>query len=222
VISVRGALGIGRMWHTAMGCRAASGKEACCNRISGPVLLRGDVGAMALQGLFCAGDDSQGCCNAPAYGEEVVATGALEPSPARTGLAGDPEWSLRDVKLCFDSAQDPRPPALPPVRPSSLPRPSSSAPPPASAGSPEPLSKAAVIAGMDAVKPAVMHCYDRFRVRGVVTVNVVIGRDGTVGRAATVGSFAGTPTGACVEAAVKAARFPPSQGLSTPYPYRLE
>jgi len=104
-----------------MGCRAASGKEACCNRISGPVLLRGDVGAMALQGLFCAGDDSQGCCNAPAYGEEVVATGALEPSPARTGVADDPEWSLRDVKLCFDSAQDPRPPASPPILPSSLP-----------------------------------------------------------------------------------------------------
>jgi hypothetical protein len=124
-------------------------------------------------------------------------------------------------------AQDPRPPASPPVPASSLPTPSPAtpsppAPPPAVAGSAEPLSKAAVIGGMDAVKPAVMRCSDRFRVRGVVTVNVVIERDGSVGRAAAVGSFVGTPTGACVEAAVKSARFPPSQGLTTPYPYRLE
>jgi hypothetical protein len=53
-------------------------------------------------------------------------------------------------------------------------------------------------------------------------VNVVIGKNGKVTSAAVTGKFAGTPTGACVEKAVKTATFPPSDGLSTPYPFQLK
>ena len=43
-------------------------------------------------------------------------------------------------------------------------------------------------------------------------VNVVIGKNGKVTTATVTGKFAGTPTGACVEKAVKTASFPPSDG----------
>ena len=53
-------------------------------------------------------------------------------------------------------------------------------------------------------------------------VNVVIGKNGKVTTATVTGKFAGTPTGACVETAVKTASFPPSDGFSTPYPFQLK
>ena len=64
-------------------------------------------------------------------------------------------------------------------------------------------------------------CYARFAVPGTAMVNVVIAKRGHVASAAVTGKFAGTPTGACVEAAVKTARFPRSNGFSTPYPFQL-
>jgi hypothetical protein len=75
---------------------------------------------------------------------------------------------------------------------------------------------------MNAVRPAVADCYAAYAVPGLAMVNVVIGRNGKVSRAFVTGRFAGTPTGACVEAAVKTAVFPPSDGLSTPYPFMLK
>ena len=53
-------------------------------------------------------------------------------------------------------------------------------------------------------------------------VNVVIGKTGKVTSATVSGKFAGTPTGSCVEKAVKSASFPPSDGLQTPYPFQLK
>jgi hypothetical protein len=53
-------------------------------------------------------------------------------------------------------------------------------------------------------------------------VNVVILKSGKVGSATVTGKFAGTPTGSCVEKAVKGAAFPPSDGLTTPYPFNLK
>ncbi len=91
--------------------------------------------------------------------------------------------------------------------------------PAASAG---PLSKGAVVAGMNSVKPKVAACYSEFKVQGMAMVNVVIGKSGKVTSATVSGKFAGTPTGACVEKAVKSANFPPSDGLQTPYPFQLK
>jgi predicted Zn finger-like uncharacterized protein len=84
-----------------------------------------------------------------------------------------------------------------------------------------PLAKSAVVAGMNSVKPKVAACYNEFKQGGMAMVNVVIGKNGKVTSATVTGKFAGTPTGSCVEKAVKSATFPPSEGLSTPYPFQL-
>ena len=84
-----------------------------------------------------------------------------------------------------------------------------------------PLAKSAVVAGMNGVKPKVQACYNEFKQQGMAMVNVVIGKSGKVSSATVSGKFAGTPTGACVEKAVKSASFPPSEGLTTPYPFQL-
>lgn len=84
-----------------------------------------------------------------------------------------------------------------------------------------PLSKTALVSGLNEVRPRVRACYARFAVPGTAMVNVVIAKSGRVASAAVTGKFAGTPTGACVEAAVKTARFPRSDGFSTPYPFQL-
>jgi len=84
-----------------------------------------------------------------------------------------------------------------------------------------PMSRSALVAGFNAVRPKVSACYTKYGVPGTAMVNVVIAKSGRVSKADVTGRFAGTPTGACVEAAVKTAPFPPSDGFSTPFPYQL-
>jgi hypothetical protein len=84
-----------------------------------------------------------------------------------------------------------------------------------------PLSEVAFAAGLDAMKPRVHGCYTEFKVPGVALVTVKIGRNGKVGAAKVTGKFEGTPVGACVENAVKAATFPPSDGLTAVFPFNL-
>ena len=69
-----------------------------------------------------------------------------------------------------------------------------------------------VVAGMNASRPKIAACYNQFKVPGMAMVNVVIGKNGKVTIGDVTGKFAGTPTGACVEKAVKSASFPPSDG----------
>jgi hypothetical protein len=78
-----------------------------------------------------------------------------------------------------------------------------------------------LVAGMNAVRPQVRACYERFHVPGTAMVNVAIAKSGRVSSAQVTGKFAGTPTGACVEAAVKTARFPPSDGFVTPWSFQF-
>jgi hypothetical protein len=84
-----------------------------------------------------------------------------------------------------------------------------------------PLRRVAVVSGMNAVKPEISRCYQAYGVPGMALVNVAIAPDGLVSSARVTGRFAGTPTGTCVEQAVLTARFPPSDGLATPYPFQL-
>jgi predicted Zn finger-like uncharacterized protein len=93
---------------------------------------------------------------------------------------------------------------------------------PRAAASAGPLSKGAVVAGMNSVKGKIGDCYQQFKVPGMAMVNVVIGKSGRVSSATVSGKFAGTPTGSCVERAVKSASFPPSDGFTTPYPFQLK
>jgi hypothetical protein len=84
-----------------------------------------------------------------------------------------------------------------------------------------PLNQRALVAGFNAVRPKVSACFNQFKVPGTAMVNVQISKSGKVTKADVTGKFAGTPTGQCVEAAVKTASFPPSDGFSTPYPFQL-
>jgi hypothetical protein len=61
---------------------------------------------------------------------------------------------------------------------------------------------------MQRVRPAVQACHDRYRVAGTASVRLSLGGDGSVRSASVRGALAGTPTAACVEQAVRGARFP--------------
>jgi len=88
---------------------------------------------------------------------------------------------------------------------------------------PEQLEKSQIVGGMSGVKGKVGSCYDQYKVPGMASVNVTIGKSGSVSSATVGGSFAGTPTGACVEKAVKSAHFPKFKGapMSLTYPFML-
>jgi predicted Zn finger-like uncharacterized protein len=88
---------------------------------------------------------------------------------------------------------------------------------------PDSLSKSDIVSGMGKVKGNVANCYAQFKVPGLANVSVTIGKNGRVSSASVSGSFAGTPTGSCVEKAVKSASFPPVKGSPTTinYPFML-
>jgi hypothetical protein len=96
VISVRGVLGVGPASSGPdIACAAPDGL-ACCHRSLAHVVL-GGASLLVLDGYSCRGDDSQLCCNAPAYGQLVVATGRLGRMDTRFA---DAKWQLSDVALC--------------------------------------------------------------------------------------------------------------------------
>lgn len=88
---------------------------------------------------------------------------------------------------------------------------------------PEQLEKGQIVGGMSKVKGKVAGCYDQFKVPGMASVNVTIQKSGAVSSATVGGAFAGTPTGSCVEKAVKSASFPKFKGspMSLTYPFML-
>jgi hypothetical protein len=146
-------------------------------------------------------------------GKAAVAVAAPAPEPEKKAAKGSLDDLLENALSGKKSR--PRPSASSddeaPVR--------KSAPAAEAAG---PLSKSAVVSGMNSVKPKINDCYNQFKVPGMAMVMVVIGKNGKVSSASVSGKFAGTPSGACVEKAVKSASFPPSEGLSTPYPFQLK
>jgi predicted Zn finger-like uncharacterized protein len=147
-------------------------------------------------------------------------TAAAAPSPAPEPEVKKPaKGSLDDLLEGALSGKKPR--ARPSNNDDDSPGPSrkgASAEPAAAAG---PLAKSAVVSGMNGIKGKINECYSQFKVPGMAMVNVVIGKNGKVSSATVIGKFAGTPTGGCVEKAVKSAAFPPSEGLTTPYPFQL-
>ena len=84
-----------------------------------------------------------------------------------------------------------------------------------------PLSQRILVCRMLTIKSKVAACYAQHNVPGTVMLSVVISPEGKVSAATATGMFAATPTGACVEDAVKSVSFPPSDGLTTPYPFVL-
>jgi hypothetical protein len=81
----------------------------------------------------------------------------------------------------------------------------------------QPLRRDQIVMGMKAVMPRARACYRQHGVPGVATVSVTVSPAGHVSEAKVTNRFAGTASAACVEAAVKTARFPPSAGRSFDY-----
>jgi len=72
------------------------------------------------------------------------------------------------------------------------------------------------------VMPKAKACYEQYKVPGMANVNVKVEGSGKVSMATVSGKFAGTPSGICVERAIKSAKFPASDdGMTFPYPVPL-
>jgi hypothetical protein len=80
-----------------VGCSGGA-ERRCCNGAGADVVLGDGVRALRLEGLVCSGDESAQCCNAPAYGQAVVATGRLQVAVAPRGVRG----TLQGVSLCAE------------------------------------------------------------------------------------------------------------------------
>jgi hypothetical protein len=113
-VSVRGPLVLGARARAPRGVRwsliqqrmTRCGPSECCNHARQPVVIGGVEEQLALASIECSGDDSRVCCNAPAFGQTVIATGVLEGGP--TGgwmLTGRREtWPWRAAPdLCVDA-----------------------------------------------------------------------------------------------------------------------
>jgi hypothetical protein len=83
------------------------------------------------------------------------------------------------------------------------------------------LSQSDIVRAMKAVQPRVKECYDQYRVPGIASVSISVSKGGQVAKATVTGKFGGTPSGACVEAAAKNAKFPPCEAMSFPWPFQL-
>jgi hypothetical protein len=78
-----------------------------------------------------------------------------------------------------------------------------------------------IVAAMKGLQPRVQACANQWGQRGTVMAEISVAAGGKVSGAKVTGKFAGTPTGACVEAAALSAKFPPCQAMSFPWPFTL-
>ena len=85
-----------------------------------------------------------------------------------------------------------------------------------------PLSQGDIVSAMKAVRLRVKECYNRYKVPGTAMANMAVSEGGRTVTASVTGKFAGTPTGACVEAAAKTAKFPRCQAMHFPWPFSLD
>jgi hypothetical protein len=83
------------------------------------------------------------------------------------------------------------------------------------------LSQGDIVSAMKEVQQRVRDCYNQYKVPGVANVSISVSKGGRIASASVAGRFAGTPSGTCVEAAVKTARFPPREAINFPWPVQL-
>jgi hypothetical protein len=83
------------------------------------------------------------------------------------------------------------------------------------------LTPSDIVTAMRGVQPKVQACANQFMSPGTAMANISVASGGRVSSATVTGKFAGTPTGSCVEAAAKSAKFPPCQAKNFPWPITL-
>lgn len=77
------------------------------------------------------------------------------------------------------------------------------------------LTTAVVAEAMQPVVDAANACFEKFGVTGKATLKLTVASDGAVTRYDQQGDFVGTPTGRCIDAAIKKASFPRSKKAKT-------
>jgi hypothetical protein len=101
IVRVRGALGVGALhpirYGTSDSNTTCDSAVSCCRRLETFALVGSPEGALALEYLGCVGDESRACCNAPAYGQSVIATGVLVRQQEERMQAG---WRLVNATVC--------------------------------------------------------------------------------------------------------------------------
>ena len=83
------------------------------------------------------------------------------------------------------------------------------------------LSQSDIVSAMKAVQPRVKECFNQYKVPGIANISISVSKGGRIASASVTGKFAGTPSGTCVEAAAKTAKFPPCEAMSFPWPFQL-
>jgi predicted Zn finger-like uncharacterized protein len=87
---------------------------------------------------------------------------------------------------------------------------------------PDKLEQGDIIAGMKGVGGRVAACNDTYKVAGAFKVKITVSADGSVSAASAQAPMGGTPTGSCVEKAVKGAKFKKTKNSITfNYPYNF-
>jgi predicted Zn finger-like uncharacterized protein len=135
---------------------------------------------------------------------------APEPAPAPAPTAAKPAGRKGSIEDLLDqvgtkkSGGEPKPVNKAP----------SAAPLPA-------LSQSDIVNAMKGVQPRVKECFNQYKQAGIANVSISVAKGGRVASATVSGKFAGTPSGSCVEAAAKTAKFPPCESMSFPWPFQL-
>ena len=92
-VRVKGTLSVASVQGWLVRC-----PPSCCNRTYAPIVVRTETELVELEGLSCGGDESRMCCNAPAFGQAVIATGELT-----VGSPLSAKWKLVNAELCLDN-----------------------------------------------------------------------------------------------------------------------
>ena len=106
-IDVEGPLALSPM-HAVSPQKCPPG--VCCHKLDMNVVLDGRPDALALPGFTCHGDDSGMCCNVPANGQLVTATGTLKKAPPGSPL----KWQLTKASFCIGKISQPTKPSMGP------------------------------------------------------------------------------------------------------------
>jgi len=106
-VSVRGPLSLAWLRRgrgvKSMASRDLVGRLAecapgeCCRKDPVAIAVGGGRDELVLESLVCVGDDSRRCCNAPPFGQAVIASGVLS-------RIRDRRWMLKTPRLCVESA----------------------------------------------------------------------------------------------------------------------
>lgn len=86
---------------------------------------------------------------------------------------------------------------------------------------PDRLTTSQIKTAMKGVSALADECYDAYQIEGMATFKMVIGGNGKLAKAEQHGDFKGTPTGICLDKAMKTVTFPKSKTKTTPITYPM-